>query len=100
MPLVDPPPLISQGDSNSLSFPEAEVLAVIVIVGRHPAHPNAGGVLSREHSHRVEVLRNREQPENGVGWRGGTATLTYCCDAAVVSTFFRRLAVKNQTELH
>lgn len=51
LPLVDPAPLVSQGDGDGLSLAETEVLAVVMVIRCDPAHPHRGRVLSGKHSH-------------------------------------------------
>lgn len=48
---MDPAPLISQRYCDRACFAEAEVLAIIMIVGCDPAHPHRSRVLSSKHSH-------------------------------------------------
>lgn len=57
LPLMDAAPLVSQGNGDGPRLAEVKVLAVVMVVGRDPAHPHGRGVLSSKHSHRVVVLR-------------------------------------------
>ena len=63
LPLVDAASLVSQGYGDRAHLGEAEVLAVVMVVGGDPAHPDRRGVLSRKHPDRVVVLwRGRGRP--------------------------------------
>ena len=57
LPLVDAAPLVAQGYGDRARLAQAEVLAVVMVVGGHPAHPDGRGVLPGEHPDRVVVLR-------------------------------------------
>ena len=54
-------PLVAQGYGDRARLAQAEVLAVVMVVGGHPAHPDGRGVLPSEHPDRVVVLRPREE---------------------------------------
>lgn len=62
---MDAAPLVSQRDGDCTRLAEAEVLAMIMIVRRDPAHPHGGRVLSGKHSHRVVVLSVKRKRANG-----------------------------------
>lgn len=85
LPLVNSPPLITQGHGHSSGLVEAEVLAVVVIVRRDPAHPHQGGILTGKHSHRVVELPLKKQMEPEVNLT--EATLSFLCIVRFDSEF-------------
>lgn len=56
VPVVHVALVITHGDGDSADAGEVEGGVVLVEVGGHPAHPDAGGLLPREDPHRVVVL--------------------------------------------
>lgn len=72
LPLVDAASLVSQGDGDGPCLAQVEVLAVVVVVRRDPAHPHGRRLLSGKHSHRVVVLGGDEA-------HGGAAAFSDAC---------------------
>lgn len=112
LPLVDTASLISQRDGDGPRLAEVKVLAVVMVVGRDPAHPHRRRVLSGEHPHRVVILRRQKAARHGGSRKRKHSnifrcfshlfiyllkpSLTYRGDASVVSTSidFGRMTVK------
>lgn len=71
LPLVDSAPLVPQGDRDCSGLVQAEVLAVVMVVGRDPAHPCHCGVLAGKHPHGVVVLQlNMHKKKTQINQRG------------------------------
>lgn len=111
LPLMDPAPLVSQGDGDCPRLAEAEVLAVVMIVRCDPAHPHRRRVLSSKHSHRVVVLPWKNTQHSRLRRVNRKSSITKCfqiciveliysCDASVVnsSIFFWRMAAQTKTQ--
>lgn len=80
LPLVDSAPLVPQGDSDCSGLVQAEVLAVVVIVGRDPAHPYQRRVLASKHPYRMVVLQSnmhKKEKNKLTGCNKETNTMTH-----------------------
>lgn len=53
---MDSSSLVTQGYSDRSVFTEAEIVAVVMVVGGNPSNPHTGGVLPSEDPYRVIVL--------------------------------------------
>ena len=53
---MDPPTLVAQGYRHRAVLAEVVVVAEVMVVWGHPAHPHTRGVLTGEHPDRVVVL--------------------------------------------
>lgn len=57
LPLMDSTSLVTQGYGDCSVFTEAEVVAIVMVVGGNPSNPHASRVLTSKDPHRVVVLK-------------------------------------------